>query len=117
MKDWNIVTLNKNKGGRSDCNNYSGISLLNITGSSLCSGYSKLSTEICRLGLFRVRVRFHIRTLHNRHDLLPMTASGEMQKIETAVAYCFHGPDKAFDLVSQDGLKMVHCPIKEDDVE
>ena len=30
MRDANVVTLYKNKGGRSDCNNYRGISLLSV---------------------------------------------------------------------------------------
>ena len=32
MRDARIVTLNKNKGDRSECNNYRVISLLSITG-------------------------------------------------------------------------------------
>lgn len=32
MRDSNIVTLYKKKGDRSDCNNYSGLSLLSIVG-------------------------------------------------------------------------------------
>jgi hypothetical protein len=35
MRDANIVTLYKNKGDRSDCNNYRTISFLSIVGNSL----------------------------------------------------------------------------------
>ena len=43
MTDTNIVTLYKNKGDRGDCNNYRGISLLNIV--------SKLFTKVVLMKL------------------------------------------------------------------
>ena len=50
MRDANIVTLHKNKGDRSDCNNYRGISLLSIVGKVFAR------VVLCRLQALASRV-------------------------------------------------------------
>ena len=50
MRDANIITLYKNKGDRSDCNNYRGISLLSIVGKTFAP------VVLNRLQLFAERV-------------------------------------------------------------
>ena len=50
MRDANIVTLYKNKGDRSDCNNYRGISLLSIVGKVFAR------VVLCRLQALASRV-------------------------------------------------------------
>ena len=50
IRDANIVTLYKNKGDRSDCNNYRGISLLSIVGKVLARVF------LCRLQALASRV-------------------------------------------------------------
>uniref|UniRef100_A0A2C9LYF1 Reverse transcriptase domain-containing protein n=1 Tax=Biomphalaria glabrata TaxID=6526 RepID=A0A2C9LYF1_BIOGL len=43
LKDSNIVTIYKNKGDRSDCNNYRGISLLSIVGKAFARVLSRVA--------------------------------------------------------------------------
>ena len=43
-----IITLNKNKGARSDCNNHRGISLLDIAGKDFARGIVPRLTEVSR---------------------------------------------------------------------
>ena len=51
MSDANIITLYKNMGDRGDCNNYRGISLLNIVG--------KLFTKVVLMKLWVLAERIY----------------------------------------------------------
>lgn len=63
--DCSIVTLYKDKGDRSNCNNYRGISLLSIVGKDLRSCSTEQAPETCRENLFRVTVRLKVCALHD----------------------------------------------------
>ena len=82
---------NKNKGYRSDCNNYRGISLLIIVGKVfarvLLSRLQKLAESIPR-----VAVRFPVWAIHDRHDLFPSPAAGEVQRTKKTTICRIHWP-------------------------
>ena len=116
MRDAKIVTLYKNKGERSDCNNYRGISLLSIVGKVyarvLLTRLQKLAERVypesqCgfRAGRSTVDMVFSLRQLQEkcREQNLPLYLA-------------FIDLTKAFDLVSRDGLfealKKIGCPPK-----
>ena len=116
MRDAKIVTLYKNKGERSDCNNYRGISLLSIVGKVyarvLLARLQKLAERIypesqCgfRAGRSTVDMVFSLRQLQekSREQNLPLYIA-------------FIDLTKAFDLVSRDGLfkglEKIGCPPK-----
>ena len=56
MRDANIVTLYKNKGDRGDCNNYRGISLLNIIG-KLFAKVVSMKLRVLAKRIYRVSVQ------------------------------------------------------------
>lgn len=116
MRDAKIVTLYKNKGERSDCNNYRGISLLSIVGKVfakvILTRLQKLAERVylesqCGFRAERstVDMIFSLRQLQEkcREQQMPLYIS-------------FIDLTKAFDLVSRDGLfKILHkigCPPK-----
>lgn len=116
MRDTKIVTLYKNKGERSDCNNYRGISLLSIVGKVyakvLLARLQKLAEQVypesqCgfRAGRSTADMIFSVRQLQEkcREQNMPLYLA-------------FIDLTKAFDTVSRDGLfvalSRIGCPPK-----
>ncbi|WP_353817106.1 reverse transcriptase domain-containing protein, partial [Acinetobacter baumannii] len=114
MRDSRITTLYKNKGDRSDCNNYRGISLLSVAGKAfarvalaclqtLDSGIHPESRCGFRAGRSTTDMIFSLRQLQEkcREQRLPLFI-------------CFIDLTKAFDMVSRSGLfkprQKIGCP-------
>ena len=104
MRDAHIVTLYKNKGDRSDCNNYRGISLLSVVGKAfarvLLSRLQQLANRVypesqCgfRAGRSTVDMIFSVRLLQEQC---------REQRVPLYIA--FVDLTKAFDSVSRSGL-------------
>jgi len=116
MRDSVIVTLYKNKGERSDCNNYRGISLLNIVGkvfARVILGRLQLLAERVypesqcgfRAGRSTIDMIFSLRQLQEK-----------CREQQQPLYIAFIDLTKAFDLVSRKGLfqllKKIGCPPK-----
>ena len=116
MWDAKIITLFKNKGERSDCNNYRGISLLSVIGNVLpkviLMRLQKLAERVypesqCgfRAGRSAIDMVFSLRQLQEKcwEQQMPLYIA-------------FHDLTKAFDLVNRDGLfqilPKIGCPPK-----
>ena len=116
MRDAKIVTLYKNKGERSDCNNYRGISLLSIVG--------KVYARILLVRLQRLAERVYPEsqcgfragrsTIDMIFSLRQLQEKCREQKIPLYLA--FVDLTKAFDTVSREGLYValakIGCPLK-----
>ena len=116
MQDAKIITIFKNKGERSDCNNYRGISLLSVIGKVFAKDIlvrlQKLAERIysesqCgfRAGRSTIDMVFSLRQHQEkcREQQMPLYIA-------------FIDLTKAFDLVSRDGLfqilPKIGCPPK-----
>ena len=116
MKDSNIITLYKNKGDRSDCNNYRGISLLSIVGKC----YARVTLR--RLQKLAERIypesqcgfRPERSTIDMIFSLRQLQERCREQRQPLYIA--FIDLTKAFDLVSRGGLfkilPKIGCPPK-----
>ncbi|CAH1226359.1 CD209 [Branchiostoma lanceolatum] len=116
MRDSKIVTLYKNKGERSDCNNYRGISLLSVVGKV----YAKV--VLARLQRLAERVypesqcgfRANRSTIDMIFSLRQLQEKCREQNMPLYIA--FIDLTKAFDMVSRDGLfkilPKIGCPPK-----
>ena len=116
MRDAKIVTLYKNKGDRSDCNNFRGISLLSITGKVFArvvlNRLQKLAERVypesqCgfRAARSTIDMVFSVRQLQEK-----------CREQRRPLYMAFIDLTKAFDLVSRTGLfallKKIGCPPK-----
>ena len=116
MKDSKIVTLYKNKGDKSDCNNYRGISLLSIVGKLfariILRRLQRLADQVypesqCgfRAGRSTIDMIFSVRQLQEK-----------CREQNKPLYMAFIDLTKAFDLVSRDGLfkilEKIGCPPK-----
>ena len=114
MRDANIITLYKNKGDRSECNNYLGISLLSTVGETFARVIlSRLQTLAARVyqesqcgmraGRSTIDMIFSIRQLQEK-------SREQRQPLYIA----FIDLTKAFDLVSRKNLfnllQKIGCP-------
>ena len=103
-KDAKIVTLYKNKGGSSDCNNYRGISLLSIVG--------KVYTRVVLAHLQQLAERVYpesqcdFRTEHSTVDIIFSLRQLQVKcrEQQKPLYIAFIDLTKSFDLVSRDGL-------------
>ena len=116
MRDAKIVTLYKNKGDRSDCNSYRGISLLSI----VCKVFARVI--LARLKVLAARVypesQCGFRAGRSTIDMIfsVRQLQEKCQEQNEPLFLAFIDLTKAFDLVSRSGLfqllKKIGCPPK-----
>ena len=116
LRDAKITTIYKNKGDRSDCNNYRGISLLNIVGKAFAR------VALIRLQALADRIypesqcgfRSERSTIDMIFSLRQLQEKCREQRVPLYIS--FIDLTKAFDLVSRDGLfkilPKIGCPPK-----
>ena len=116
MRDANIVTLYKNKGDRSDCNNYRGISLLSIVGKVFARVVlGRLQTLAARIyPESQCGFRAERSTVDMIFSVRQIQEKCREQNMPLYMA--FIDLTKAFDLVSREGLfqllNKIGCPPK-----
>ena len=116
MRDAKIVTLYKNKGDRSDCNNYRGISLLSVVGKlyarAVLARLQKLAERVYPES--QCGFRAERSTVDMIFSLLQLQEKCREQNKPLYIA--FIDLTKAFDLVSREGLfnilLKIGCPPK-----
>ena len=116
MRDANVLTLYKNKGDRSNCNNYRGISLLSIVGKVFARVVLKRLQVLAEQVYPESQCSFHANrsTTDLIFSLKQLQEKCREQKQPLFIA--FIDLTKAFDLVSKDGLfkipPKIGCPPK-----
>ena len=116
MRDAKIITLYKNKGERSNCNNYRGISLLSIVGKV----FAKVVLPRLQVLASTVYPEAQCGFRAERSTIDMIFATRQLQEKckeqQMPLYIAFIDLTKAFDLVSRDGLfqvlKRIGCPEK-----
>ena len=114
MRDAKIVTLYKNKGDKSDCNNYRGISLLSIVGKA----FARIILNRLQLLGDRVYPESQCGFRRNRSTVDMIFSLRQLQEKcreqQKPLYIAFIDLTKAFDLVSREGLfcilEKIGCP-------
>ena len=114
MRDANIVILYKNKGDRSDCNNYRGISLLSVIGKL----FARVALKRLQVLAERVYPESKCGFRANRSTIDMVFSRRQLQekcrKQRQPLFVAFIDLTRAFDLVSRDGLfkilPKIGCP-------
>ena len=116
MRDAKITTLYKNKGDRSDCNNYRGISLLSIVGKIFAR---VILSKLQFLGtMVYPEAQCGFRPERSTVDMIFATRQiqEKCREQQMPLYIAFIDLTKAFDLVSREGLfkvlKKIGCPEK-----
>ena len=116
LRDAKIITLYKNKGERSDCNNYRGISLLSIVGKAFARIVLGRLQKLANLIYPESQCGFRA----NRSTIDMVFSLRQLQEKcreqQQPLFIAFIDLTKAFDLVSRDGLfkllPRIGCPPK-----
>ena len=112
----NVVTLYKNKGERSDCNNYGGISLLGIVGKAFARVALKKLLPLAERVYPESQCGFRAKrsTIDMIFSLRELQEKCQEQRLPLYIT--FIDLTKAFDLVSRSGLfkllQRIGCPTK-----
>ena len=113
MRDATIVTIYKNKGDRSDCNNYRGISLLSIVGKVFARVLLKRLQKLAERVYPETQCGF--RAGRSTTDMI-FSLRQLQEKCREQTQPLYIDLTKAFDLVSRNGLfdllKKIGCPPK-----
>ena len=114
MRDAKIITLYKNKGERSDCNNYRGISLLTVVG--------KVFARVILIRLQRLAEQvYHESQCGFRAGRSTADMIFSLRQLHMPLYVAFIDLTKAFDLIGRDGLfkvlQRIGCPLLQNLIE
>ena len=112
MRDANIVTLYKNKGDRSDCNTYRGISLPSDVG----KGFARVALTKLHILAERTLPESQCGFKTGRSTIDMILSVRQLREQRRPLCIAFIDLTKAFDLVSRRGLinllEKIGCPSK-----